>query len=343
MELSEEVVRELAELSEASRTVLSVYLNLSEGFESALHFIARESSRVDRLLDPEEKESFQTSLSLLQDYLEKANKEGVRGPGLAFFADLGAGFTRGVELVMPPTPLLAVDDEAIIQPLALQLDKFEPVGVIMIDAHCTRIFVAAGQVLEKLDSLCERIHQLSKPGGWSQMRYQRRHAGEIKRFVEEAVEAAQTVFEEAGVKRIIISGRHTMISELEHEFPKSWQNKIIGKIPWDLDSTNAEFLKRLRPIMEETELKQERNLVYRLVAEIRRHGLGVSGIEDTRRALQGGRVDTVILSETLDPQISEALIKLAEATDAHVSFITAESKVMEILGDVGALLRYKIS
>ncbi len=343
MILSEEVVRELAKLSETSRTVLSVYLNFSEGYESALHFIAKESSRLDRLLDPEEKDSFQTSLSLLQDYLEERKKEGVREPGLAFFADLGADFTRGVELVMPPEPLLAVDDEAIIQPLALQLDKFEPVGVIMIDAHCTRIFVAAGLVLEKLDSFCERIHQLSKPGGWSQMRYQRRHTGEIKRFVEEAASAAQRVFDEAGVQRVIIAGRHSMISELEQRLPKSWQSKVIGRIPWDLDSTDEEFLKRLRPIMEEAELKQERDLVDRLVTEIRRHGLGVSGIENTRRALQSGQADTVILSDTLDPQTSEALIKLAEATDAHVAFIPAESKGLEILGDAGALLRYKTS
>jgi peptide subunit release factor 1 (eRF1) len=343
MELTEKVIRELARLSETRRTVLSTYLNLSNGFDPALQFIARESSRLERLLTPGEKESFETSLSLLQNYLNDKKNEGFKGPGLAFFVDLESGFTRGVKLVKPPEPLLAVDDEAVIQPLALQLNEFEPIGVIMIDAHCTRIFVAAGKVVEKLDTFCEKIHQLSKPGGWSQIRYQRRHTEEIKRFAKDAVETAQTVFEKAGVRRIIIAGRYNMISELEHEFPKSWQDKVIGKVPWDLDSTGDEFLKKIRPLLEGAERKQERDLLDRLVAEIRRHGLGVSGVENTRRALQAGQVDTMILSDTLDAQISEELIKLAEATDAHVEFIREESKVLETLENVGALLRYKIS
>jgi peptide subunit release factor 1 (eRF1) len=343
MELTKKVIRELSRLSETGRSVLSAYLNLNHGFDPAFQFISRESSRLDRLLAPREKKSFETSLSLLRKYLNDKKKEGFKGPGLAFFADLGSDFTRGVKLVMPPDPLLAVDDEAVIQPLALQLDEFEPIGVIMIDAHSTRIFIVAGQVVEKLETFYEKIHQLSKPGGWSQMRYQRRHAGAVRRFAKGAVEAAQAMFDEAGVQRMIIAGRHNMISELEHEFPKSWQEKVIGKVPWDLDSTGEEFLKKIRPILEETEQRQERDLLDRLVAEIRRHGLGVSGVVNTRRALQAGQVDTLILNDTLDPRLSEELIKLAEATDAHVEFIREGSKVLETLGNVGALLRYKTS
>ncbi len=174
MKVSEKLLRQLAKLSETDRSVLSVYLDVRRGWDAARYFVNRESERLLPMLNKREKDSFEASLSFLFDYMNEKKAENFRGPGVAFFADLGADFARGVELMAVSEPLLAVDDEAIIHPLAFQLDEFEPVGVIMVDTHCTRILVVAGRIIEDMESFCKNIHHLSKVGGWSQMRYQRR-------------------------------------------------------------------------------------------------------------------------------------------------------------------------
>jgi peptide chain release factor subunit 1 len=342
MQVSEQLLRELAQLAQTERTVLSAYLDLTKGWDAVKHFIDKEHSRLLPILSKEEKDYFETSVSFLFDFLKKKKTEKYHGPGLAFFVDLGADYTRGVELTVSPEPLLAVDDEAIIHPLALQLDEYEPIGVIMIDAACTRILIAAGQVIEDIDGFCKKIHHLSKVGGWSQMRYQRRRDKQIKHFAKDVIDKASEIFNEAGVKRIVIAGRNRMITALEQEFSQKWHDRVIARVPWDLDAGDKDFLQKIRPILEQTERNQEKDLLEKLVAELRRGGLAISGIDNTLKALKIGQVDTLLISKGIDFKISEELTSLAENTGAYVEFVPKENRTLTQIGGVGALLRYKI-
>lgn len=342
MKVSEELLKELARLSETERTVLSTYLDLGKGWDPVRHFIEKESARLLPVLNTEEKDYLKTSLSFLSDYLNEKKAKRFQGPGIAFFADLGADFTRGIELTVPPEPLLAVDDEAIIHPLAFQLDEFEPIGVIMIDASGARILIAAGQTIEDIDSIRKKIHHLSKVGGWSQMRYQRRRDKQIKHFSKDIIDKAIEIFKEAGIKRIVIAGRNRMITALEQEFPRAWQDKIIAGVRWDLDISDNEFLQKIRPMFEQTEREQEKNLLLKLVAELRRGGLAIAGVKQTLKALKIGQVHTLLISKGLDFKTSEELTSYAEATGAYVEFVPEENKTLTKLGGAGALLRWKM-
>lgn len=342
MKVSEALLKRLAQLSETDRTVLSAYIDLRHGWDEANHFVIRESQRLMPLLTSEEQKHVQTSISFLLDYLAQTEAQGFAGQGLAFFADLGADFTQGVELAVAPEPLLAIDEEAIIHPLALQLDEYEPIGVIMLDAFCVRILIAAGQTVEDINSMCKKIHHLSKAGGWSQMRYQRRRAKEVQHRVKDVVVKAIEIFNEASVNRIIIAGRDRMIASLEDEFPKEWRDKVIATVRWDLDAPEREFLQKIRPFLEEAERNEETQLLHRLLAELRRNGLAVAGVEATTEALHMGQVDTLLISGALDFDASERLTSLAEASGAHVEFVPPENETLRGLGGAGAILRYKV-
>jgi peptide chain release factor subunit 1 len=341
MKVSGKLIRELAQLSKTERTVLSSYMDVRKGWREVKHFLERESLRLNKLLNPQEKDYFESSLSLLFDYLNKKEANDFHGPGLAFFADMGTNFTRGVELAEAPELLLAVDDEAIIHPLALQLDEYEPIGVIMIDASCARVLIAAGRVIDDMETYRRKIHHLSKVGGWSQMRYQRRRYKEVQRFAREIREKATEIFNEAGVKRILVAGRNRMITALQQEFPKIWHDKIIATIPWDLDAPDDEFLRKIRPILEDAERNQEKNLLEILVGEVRRGGLAVAGIERTLNALKMSQVDILLVSMGIDIKTSELLTNLAASSGAGVEYVAKENKILAQIGGVGALLRYK--
>jgi peptide chain release factor subunit 1 len=341
MRVSEDILRELAGLAETRRSVLSVYLNTRSGWAAIKTFLERESQRLRPLLSRDEKDLFETCCSLVWDYLNEKKAGDFSDPGIAFFADLGTDYARGIELYASPEPLLAVDQEAIIYPLALQLDEYEPIGVIMIDASCMRILIAAGEVIESEDSLRGRIHHLSKVGGWSQMRYQRRRAKEVKHFSREVLEEAKSVFDPAGVRRIVIAGRDRMISALEQELPGEWKERIIATVRWDLDSPDKDILEKVRPYMEKIEREHEAELLSLFVSELKRGGLATAGMEPTARALELGQADTLLVSTGLAAATAEDLIHRAETTRTHVEFVPQGDPVLEGLGGVGALLRYK--
>lgn len=342
MRVSEDILRELVRLAETERAILSAYLDIRSGWAEAKAYVERESQRLRPLLNRDETDYFDTCLSLMWDYLSEKKAGEFSDPGIAFFADLGTDYTCGIELYASPEPLLAVDQEAIVYPLALQLDEYEPIGVIMIDASCMRILIAAGQVIETENSLCERIHHLSKVGGWSQMRYQRRRAKEVRNFSREVIEEAKEIFDSSGVRRIVVAGRDRMIAALEEEFPKEWRERIVATLKWDLASPDKDFLEKLRPYMEEAERQQEADLLSLLMGELRRDGLATAGLDPTTRALEMGQADALVVSTGFDTNTAEKLIHLAETTGTHVEFVPQGEKAFERLGGVGAILRYKI-
>jgi peptide chain release factor subunit 1 len=346
MDITEGLMRELARLAESERTVLSVYLDLSRGWDAAEAFVERESSRLSRLVSGEEREYLETSVSFLADFLKEKKSHGFTGPGLAFFADLGAAgapsYVRGVELPASPEPLLAVDTGAVLFPLAVQLDEYEPVGVILVDASGARILVTAGETAEAEDSLREKIHHRSKVGGWSQMRYQRRREKQVKHLTKELSERAEEIFREEGVNRVVLAGHSRMLTALKQELPRSLAEKVIGEIPWNLKEGDSELLEKMEPLVEKVEREQEKGYIQHLVAELRRGGLAVAGSEDTRLALTRGAADILLVGDALAADVRERLTDLAESTDAHVEYVPGTNETLDGLGGVGALLRYKV-
>ncbi len=341
MDINEKLLHDLALLAETDRTVLSVYLNTAQHKDRVDEFIEKEKRRLRPLLSTSEWGDLDSSLEFLVDFINKKRSGGYRGPGLAFFADLGASYVKGVELPVTPKPLLTVESEPQLFPLAMLLDEYEPVGVITVDHSGARIFVAAGKTTEDGDSLKKKIKNLVKVGGWSQMRYQRRRDKQILLMAKDIASRATTVFKEAGVKRIVLAGREQMITAVKPELPKAMVKQIIGTVAWDMKSGDDKLLEKLRPVMEQAERDQEAGLLERLNGELRRNGLAVGGLKLVQDALQFGAVDTLLVSDDLDQDSKERFTRQAEAIGAHIEFFPGKPKLLAEHDGIAALLRYR--
>jgi len=174
------------------------------------------------------------------------------------------------------------------------------------------------------------------------MRYQRRRDKEVMHFSREIIEKAGAVFDAVGVQRIVVAGRDRMISALEREFPAGWQKKVIAVIRWDLDHADGEFLKKVRPFLEKAEREQEKNLLALFISELRRGGLAAEGEERTRKALKIGQVDTLLISQGLDTDLTEELTSLAKQTGAQVEFVPELNQTLRQFDGIAALLRFNI-
>ncbi len=342
MRVSQELLNRLAKLAQTERTVFSAYIETTGNWDNVQEIIQRETDRIMPLLTPEETEYFDVSISLFEDYIQKKREKNYSGPGLAFFIDIGADYYQGVELTIPPRhSFFAMDNEAIILPLAMELDEYEPVGVIMADASGGRIIILAGEVLENVDDIDAKVHHLSKVGGWSQMRYQRRRDKQVKHFAKEIASQADKIFVKENIRRILLAGRKEILTAIEEELSSQARNNIIDRIRWDLDATDNEFIKKVSPLFRQVERQQEKDILKTFIGELRRHGLAIAGIEDTKRALQFGQVDTLILDSKLKPTISEELTSIAEATSTYVEFVPPDNEILNKFDGVGAILRYK--
>ncbi len=342
MKLSEQLLEELASLAENERTVFSAYVPFKGNAEDIMKSVDKKLEKIRPVLDKDEREHLDFSLEEFEKYLKSKEKQGYNGPGIAYFADIDAAFSRGVELPAEPELLVAVDKVPVLLPLIAQFDEFEPVGVIVADSSEAKIFITAGEIIEPKTDFSVKIHHLSKVGGWSQMRYQRRRDKQVKEFARDVARAAEKVFFAEKVERIFLAGRREILAEIERELPESLRKMLVGSAAWDLDAPDSELLKKISPIITEFERNQEKNLLKRFVAEIRRDGLATAGFEDTRRALENGQVEILLLSAKFPRENAEELVRLAEKTSSYVEYFPAHTPLLEQYGGVGAILRYKI-
>jgi peptide chain release factor subunit 1 len=336
------LLRAAAELSSPDRSVLTAYVDLSDGWDRAESVLDSRAAQVGRTLSKDEREALEVSVELVRERLAGYRAEGWRRPGLVVFVSLSHGSLVSLGLPRAPRPLVAVDDEAMVWQLALMLDGYEPVGVIVVDGSQARVLVAAGEISEEHPASRPQVRHLTKVGGWSQMRYQRRRDQDIRRAADELVVKAVEAFEEAGVGRVVPAGRDELMTAVEQRLPQRWSERVVGRIDWDLDAERRELLGEAHRAAERAERDQEQAALAGLVGELRRGGLAVSGVEDTRRALAWGAVKTLFLGPSCAVDVREELTSDAVTTSAQVEAIVEDGTPLDEAEGVAALLRFPV-
>jgi len=336
------LLRSAAELEGDGRTVLSLYLDLADGWEPAWAWARRRLDGIAAGLTVDEREALEVSVELIEERSGDLTAVDDTPPGLVAFVSLDDGKLVSLALPVAPRPLAAVDEEAVVWQLALQLDEYEPVGVIAVDGSEARVLVAAGRIVEEHDTTDPDVRHLTKAGGWSQMRYQRRRDEDIRRAADEVVDSAAEVFSEAGVERVLLAGREEMRLAVEERLPREWRERIVDRIDWDLDADLDDLLEEAADASRQAERAEEERLVGRLRAELRRGGLAVAGIDDTRRALEWGAVETLFVGPTSDGPIREELVAAAITTSAAVEAVPLEGTLLDRSEGVAALLRFPV-
>ena len=336
------VLRAAAELSSPDRSVLTAYLDLSGGWERAESVLDSRAAHLGRTLSRDEREALDVTVELVRERLAGYRVEGWRRPGLVVFASLSDGSLISLGLPDAPRQMVAVDDEAMVWQLALMLDEYEPVGVIVVDGSRARVLVAAGEISEEHATSRPQVRHLAKVGGWSQMRYQRRRDQDIRRAAHELVEKAVEAFEEAGVGRVVLAGRDELMTAVDSRLPHHWRERVVGRIDWDLDAEERQLLGEAQRAAERAEREEETAALAELVGELRRGGLAVAGIRDTRRALAWGAVETLFLGPSCAAESREELASAAVTTSAEVEAIVEHGTPLDETEGVAALLRFPV-
>jgi peptide chain release factor subunit 1 len=353
-------------LSSSGNPVISLYLNAQpdeHGRDNFSTFLRKElRGRVATYAaDTPSRKSLERDVEKIESYIASELKPSANG--VAIFACSAADdFFEALQLEAPiHEHMLIVSDRPHLYPLARVDERYPRAAALVCDTNHARIFVLAGGRIEGQREINGTVTRRHKMGGWSQARYQRHIDNYHQQHVKEVVDTLDRIVREEQIAQVVIFGDEIVVPMLRDQMPKALAEKIIDIKNLPVAAPEGEVFEKTLETLHAEDAKTDQEKVEGLLGAYRAGGLGVVGVADTRQALEIGQVEELLLSASLqqiDPsdvsgesgepndddaraRFADELIALARQTSARVAFIEDPS-LLEPVGGVGALLRYKI-
>lgn len=365
--LTDKDIRELLDY-QSPNPVLSLYLNTdpSEGnAETHRQHLRALLRQVDQAADVE----------VVERFFE--HEFSWTGRSVAVFSCAADQWFRHYPLAIPLRSRIRLSDRPHVKPLADLLDSFGGYGVALVDKQGARFFYFhLGELREQEGILGENVRH-TKRGGGSQAPGRRGGSAGQTNYVEEvaernareAAEFATRFFAENNVRRILIGGTDENVTLFRNQLPKAWQSLVVGSFPMSMTASHAEVLERAMQVGYEAEKRREAKLVDAVVTAAAKGKGGAVGLEDTLKALNDGRIQTLLILEGLReagyrctgcqyltavevqtcPYCGGSVAHIPDAVELAVHKVMQNGGEVEVLrdddglakhGHIGALLRY---
>jgi peptide subunit release factor 1 (eRF1) len=360
--LTEEFDR-IAALDAGPFPVISLYLDLrpnEHGRDQFEPFLRKElTERVNMYPSGgPERESLEADAARIRDYVSQVDGS---ANSLAVFACHAADLFTTLELAAPiDGHRLYVADHPHLYPLARVVEKYPRFLALVTDTHSARIFVFAINELEKTEQVEGAKPKHHKKGGWSQARYQRHTENLHLQHAKEVVDHVARIVREEGIDKIVVAAEEVIMPLLQEHFPKDISDRIVDVLKLDVRANERAVLEATVAALRKKDQQGDRERVDELINAYRANGLACVGRERTRRALEMGQVDELLigarpdgLAPAGDPasmgnsemsageSIADELVVQARNTSAAVRFIE-EPALLAPIGGVGAFLRFKL-
>jgi peptide subunit release factor 1 (eRF1) len=131
---------------------------------------------------------------------------------------------------------------------------------------------------------------------------------------------------------------------LKEQLPQRLRDRLIDVVRLDIRATEAEVRDATSAAVRRHAHDAERALVQTVVGDSKAGGRAVVGVEDTRKALRDGQVDTLLIAAAPEQvpgreATADELIAAARQTSAGVRFI-GDPQLLQPVGGVAARLRF---
>ncbi len=276
--------------------VLTVYLNTDPSLGNADGYKLELRTMLKKVNLPDD-------IRAIENYF--AREFDWTGRSVAVFSCAPEGFFRAYCLAIPVNSRVRIGNQPHVKPLANLLDYYGGYGVVLVDKQGARLFsFHLGELREQEGIVGETIRH-TKRGGASAMPGRRGGvAGQTnytdeasERNMREAANFAAHFFSEFNVRRVLIGGTDENVAQFRNLLPKSWQTLVVGTFPMSMTSSAEEVLARAMEIGSQAELRQETELLQKIVTAAAKGRGSVLGLEETLHALREGRVQTLVIQD----------------------------------------------
>lgn len=298
-------------------------------------------------------ESLEKIIRILKDYFVTPAR------GIAIFAGNVSQVEGQSDIqsweIMPPEEirvrLYRCDKEFVLEPLESMVEISEIYGLLVMDRKEATIGQLVGKRIEMIENMSSGIPSKVRAGGQSSQRFHRITEGLTKDFYKRIAEVMKSSFYgNYKIKGILIGGPIPTKDEfVEGEYlPTELQDKIIGvKDQGDTSESGLNELVELSSdVLANQEIIREKKILEKFFDSLGgKSDMTPYKVDDIRKALNFGAVDTLVISKDFDPVIGKELKTIAEnmgTTIEVVSRETAEGDQFWSIGGIGAMLRFKV-
>jgi peptide chain release factor subunit 1 len=297
-----EQVKRLSELRLDRPVVLSLYLDLNPAEfatpparATAIGSLLDQADRKLRDLDGlshEDRADLATSLDRARTLLERElPSEGAHA--LAVFASQSADLFEAMKLPRSVRNRVAIGRSPLVGPLA-RLERRERWCVALVSRRDARLFRGSPDGLREVEQIHDTVFGQHDQGGLAQARYQRGIEKEKDDHLKHTAEALMKHYKRRPFQRLIVGGPREVVADFESKLHGYLAERLAGRIDVDVDhSSPDQVLSAAQPRFEELEEEREAEALERLGEA----GRATLGLDDTLRALNERRVETLLLDE----------------------------------------------
>lgn len=354
-------IEQIANYTGSGTELVSVYLPPDASLQAMQKRITGEHSEAQNIKSKSTRQNVQTALSTIKSTIQ--SYDSTPENGLVIFSGViqtETGTTHQTfvfdDLPFPiDSQVYHCDDSFYTDPLeGLGIDE-SVYAIIVLDRNSAAIGRLTNTHIETLVTFDSLVPGKQKKGGQSQQRFERLRLEAIENHYQKIGRKVNEVFtdDRHNLAGVLIGGPEITRGEfidgeyLHHEL----QEKILyrGSVSSVSEAGVEELANAASDAIESAEIAEQKEVCDEFFTKIRDE-LAVYGVSETRKAIEYGSVDTLLISESYYPQLPEDIVELKDLTEEYGGTVeiipTSFSKGEQFnsgFGGVGAVLRYQIT
>ena len=377
--LSRKQIEALAEFKSEDFLTTSFYMDTDKSRmtkkEIDLSFknlLNKNKARINKIdLGREKKESLFKDLEKIRRFFSR-NSTSHKSSGLAIFSCSKKDFWHIFNLSDPPRNIIVFDHNPYIRPLSAILDEYHSICTLLLDrreAVWYEIFMAE---ISLLQNLITDVPPKVKEGGWEgyeSKRIERHVATHLHEHFKNTAQITFSLFKKNHFDWLFLGCKDELFTKFESLLHPYIKNKLKGRIRTKPSDSLDKVLSEAIQLEKKLKKEEEDEIVDRLISELEKGGLAISGVKDTLKKLNRGEVQTLVVTRNFSKQgkicprcnfmfleeprcpscrvktenvvdIIDEAVEVAMDKNCQVKHIIPPSKLRRY-GNIGAFLRYK--
>lgn len=353
----EEFIQELEGIRGRHTELITVYVPAGYSLNNVAKQLEQEKSTAVNIKSKSTRKNVLDALERLTRHLKLITKTPENGIALfsGNISDTEGQVQIEVYSIEPPKPLKTrlyrCDQEFVLDPLKEMMEVEEVYGLVVVEINEATIGLLEGKRIETLQKMTSGVPGKTEKGGQSAARFSRIREGMKKEFYRRIAEAVKNNFwEMKKLKGILVGGPGPTKEDFlkEGQLVTALKDKIIAvKDIGYADEHGLELLvEASRDVLAQQEIIKEKKILEDFFTKLAKTPEKVVyGLEDVKKALEAGAVETLIMSKRLDKHYKKEYREAAENISASIEIVseeTEEGQQFSSLGGIGALLRFEI-
>ena len=309
----QKVIEELKDYEGSGTQLVTIYVPPDRQISDVVAHVTQEHSEAANIKSKSTRTNVQDALKSIKDRLRYYDNFPPEH-GMVLFSgaiDTGGGQTDMVTKVLedPPQPIESFryhcDSNFLTEPLEHMLAEKGLYGLVVLDRREANVGWLRGKRVEPVKSTTSLVPGKQRKGGQSAQRFARLRLEAIDKFYKEVAEMADELFvpHRHELDGVLVGGPSPTKEEfldgdyLHHEL----QDQVIGKfdVSYTDESGLYDLVDAAEDALADAEIMEDKSHMEEFFKELHGGELATYGFEPTRRNLEMGAIDRLLLSEDL--------------------------------------------